>query len=147
MTQAVAQQEAVPAADGQQRAAPNRSAPPPAQPADQAPYATIPVPTKAPPPVATTPANNSRKIEEVIITARRISESMHDVPVAVTVLSATDLQRETVTSAQDLQGRVATLTIQSTGPTRNIATPNIRGQGTTYASSPGADTKSPEVPL
>src|SRR3546814_8154496 len=63
MTQAVAQQEAVPAADGQQQAAPNSSAPPPAQPADQAPYATIPVPTKAPPPVATTPSNNSRKID------------------------------------------------------------------------------------
>src|SRR3546814_16928967 len=121
MTQAVAQQEAVPAADGQQRAAPNRSAPPPAQPADQAPYATIPVPTKAPPPVATTPSNNSRKIEEVIITARRISESMQDVPVAVTVLSATDLQRETVTSPQDLQGRVHSLTIQSPGQPRTSA--------------------------
>src|SRR3546814_7865024 len=80
MTQAVAQQEAVPAADGQQQAAPNSSAPPPAQPADQAPYATIPVPTKAPPPVATTPSNNSRNIEDVIITARRISESMQDLP-------------------------------------------------------------------
>src|SRR3546814_17158921 len=38
MTQAVAQQEAVPAADGQQQAAPNSRAPPPAQPADQAHY-------------------------------------------------------------------------------------------------------------
>src|SRR3546814_17811430 len=72
---------------------------------------------------------------------------MQDVPVAVTVLSATDLQREKVTSPQDLQGRVPSLTIQSTGQTRNIESPNIRGQGAQFGASPGVVIYFAEVPM
>jgi iron complex outermembrane receptor protein len=84
---------------------------------------------------------------EVVVTARRTAESMQDVPVAISAMSAADLQREAIGSTQDLQGRVPSLTISSNSQNRSTESPTIRGQGATFGSGPGVAIYYAEVPL
>ena len=79
----------------------------------------------------------SKGLEEVLVTARRTAENMQDVPVAITAFSAADLRRANINSPTDLQGRVPSLVIASTGQARNNESPAIRGQGGQFGSSPG----------
>ena len=76
-------------------------------------------------------------IEEVVVTARRKEELLQDVPVAITAMSADDIQRENIGTMQDFQGKVPSLTINSNSQMRNTETPTIRGQGATYSAGPG----------
>lgn len=92
-------------------------------------------------------SNSSNVLEEVIVTARRTEESLQDVPVSVTALSNDDLKRESIGSAQDLQGKVPSLVIGSVGIMRNTQSPTIRGMGANFTGSPGVIMYFAEVPL
>ena len=76
-------------------------------------------------------------LEEVVVTARRTEEFVQDVPIAISALSAEDLQREQIATVQDLQGRIPSMTIGTNSQMRNTETPTIRGQGATFGASPG----------
>lgn len=76
-------------------------------------------------------------LEEVVVTARRTEEFVQDVPIAISALSADDLQREQIATVQDLQGRIPSMTIGTNSQMRNTETPTIRGQGATFGASPG----------
>jgi iron complex outermembrane receptor protein len=115
---------------------------------DDALYAVIPLTEETPPDTApTTTATARRTIEEIVVTARRAEENIQDVPVAISAMSADDLRREQINSAQDLQGRVPSLVVNSNSQMRNTETPTIRGQGATFGSSPGVVIYMGEVPL
>ena len=86
-------------------------------------------------------------LEEVVVTARRTQENLQEVPLSITALSADDLQRESINSAQDLMGKVASLVIGPNNAMRNSESPNIRGQGATFGSNPGVVMYWAEVPL
>jgi len=86
-------------------------------------------------------------IEEVVVTARRTQENIQEVPLSITAMSADDLQRESITSAQDLMGKVASLVIGPNSAMRNSESPNIRGQGATFSANPGVVMYWSEVPL
>ena len=88
-----------------------------------------------------------RLLEEVIVTARRQSENLQTVPVAVTVFSAEALQRNQINNLQDLRGRVPSLTIGGSGQQRHSESPTVRGQGGTFGASPGVVLYYGEVPL
>ncbi|MFT4998255.1 MAG: iron complex outermembrane receptor protein [Flavobacteriales bacterium] len=72
-----------------------------------------------------TAAERSLALEEVIVTARKRAESLQDVPLAVTAISA-QLQRSTIQSIQDLQGYVPNVTIDEIAG-NNGAAISIRG--------------------
>lgn len=102
--------------------------------------------TTLPAPESRTRANKGT-IDEVVVTARRTEESMQDVPVAISALSANDLQRESVSSMQNLQGKVPSLVISTNSQMRNTETPSIRGQGAQFGAAPGVIIYFGEVPL
>jgi len=100
----------------------------------------VPVPTGAPPP-------HQRVLEEIVVTARRTEENLQSVPVAVTALSAKDLERERISNAQDLQGRVPSMTLTSNGQNRSTEAPSVRGQGAAFGASPSVVLYYAEVPF
>jgi len=57
-------------------------------------------------------------IEEITVTARRVKESMQDVPVAITAFSADTLQQEHISSNEDLLGKVPSLVVGPDGQQR-----------------------------
>ena len=94
------------------------------------------------------PSPNTRgMMDEVVVTARRVAESMQDVPVAISAMSSDDLRREAINSPQDLQGRVPSLIVGANTQMRNNETPQIRGQGTNFGAAPGVIIYMAEVPL
>lgn len=86
-------------------------------------------------------------IEEIVVTARRTAENIQEVPLSITALSPDDLARESVSTAQDLMGKVASMTVGANGAMRNSEAANIRGQGATFGASPGVAMYWAEVPL
>jgi iron complex outermembrane recepter protein len=79
----------------------------------------------------------SNALEEVVVTARRTSENLQDVPIAISALSADDIKRDQINSPQDLQGRVPSLVVGTNSQMRNTESPTIRGQGAQFGASPG----------
>lgn len=67
--------------------------------------------------------------EEIVVTARKRSESVVDVPAAVTALSQDDLQRVAANALEDITGRVPNLTIFAGSAQSNAASIFIRGIG------------------
>lgn len=100
---------------------------------------TIPVPLQkqAPSTQAKLGPKQSNGIEEIIVSARRISENMQDVPVAISALSGEDMRRDQINSATALQGRVPSLVIGTNSQMRNTETLTIRGQGAQFGTAPG----------
>lgn len=86
-------------------------------------------------------------LEEVVVTARRKEEMLQDVPLSISAFSADDLSRESINSAQDLMGKVASMMISTGATMRNAEVPNIRGQGATFGASSGVVMYWAEVPL
>ena len=80
----------------------------------------------------------SPALEGIIVTARRREESINTVPVAITALSAADLRSKDIETAADLQNYIPSLSVSSSGPTRDDYTFAIRGMGPTGGSGPGA---------
>lgn len=79
-------------------------------------------------PATDTAESQGKGLEDIVVTARRISENLQKVPVAVTVLGEQALQDAKVLSIRDLQGNAPSLYITTGvgGPSAaNIA---IRGQ-------------------
>lgn len=77
---------------------------------------------------------------QIVVTARRISESLQDVPIAVTALSQDDLERIQVSNITDLSGLAPNLQVFATAGTNNATTAYIRGIGQDnqlYAFEPG----------
>jgi len=113
-------------------------------------YGTVPVPERpqaAEPQPEPAPAQRRSAIEEVIVTARRTEESQQDVPIAISAMSADDLQREAISSATDLNGRVPSLVIHTNSQMRNTETPTVRGQGAQFGASAGVIIYFAEAPL
>jgi iron complex outermembrane receptor protein len=81
---------------------------------------------------ATTPesqpkADPADTLEEVVVTAQRRSESLQDVPIAITATSAETLERSGVTNAQEIEIVTPGLSFATVG---SYAQPRIRGVGT-----------------
>lgn len=72
----------------------------------------------------------SRQIEEVIVTAQRRSESMQDVPVAVTAASSEDMALAQVDSIGNIQAISPSIKFDVTNSAANSANIFIRGIGT-----------------
>ncbi len=86
------------------------TAAPPAQPADEQPATSI---------------------DDIIVTAQRRSESIQDVPIAITVVSADQLDRQQVTELRDLSRTAAGLEFGAAGGANPGGGASIRGLGTT----------------
>ncbi|MEQ8860417.1 MAG: TonB-dependent receptor [Pseudomonadales bacterium] len=72
---------------------------------------------------------NAGYLEEVIVTARKRSESSQDIPVAVSVFSADELNRRKVLTVEDLEGIVPNLLIDPVDFQSGGAAVYIRGLG------------------
>lgn len=73
--------------------------------------------------------NNSRMLEEIVVTAQKREQNLQDVPVAVSVLSADDLVNLDVKSFEDV-GRVTPSLSIETGEAPSGNTIRMRGIGT-----------------
>ena len=73
-------------------------------------------------------------IEEIIVSARRSSESLQEVPVTVTAIGGDTIDRYQIDQVADLQSRVPALTIQVGGSGAGAAV-NLRGIGSSAISS------------
>ena len=78
------------------------------------------VPARAPSPSAT-----ETPLQEVIVTARKQTERLQDVPMSVAAVSAQDIQKTGAISLSDLGHEVAGLTVVSAAPGQNVIT--LRG--------------------
>ncbi len=108
--------------------------------------ATLMIPAAAKAQDAAPAAEQAGKFGDIIVTARRKEERNQDVPVAITAFSNDMLQEQRITTNQDLQGRVPSLTVGSAGQSRATETFTVRGQGATYNAAPGVVTYLSEVP-
>jgi len=90
---------------------------------------------------------SSVALDEVVVTARRVKESMQKVPIAITAFSEASLQQEHVTSNQDLLGKVPSLIVGSSGQARSSETFTLRGQGAAFLSGQGVVEYMAEAPL
>lgn len=69
-------------------------------------------------------------VEDIVVTARRRSESIQNVPLSVTGISADILARQNITSVERLDGLAPSLSIRAApGPTTSGIVINIRGIG------------------
>src|SRR6202789_1870046 len=85
----------------------------------------------------TTQPPSAGQLEEVTVTARRVSENVQDVPISVVELNSTQLNYQGVTTANDLARVAPGLSIMNTAADTNTVTYSIRGQGSTFGSGPG----------
>lgn len=67
------------------------------------------------------------RLEEVIVTAERRAESLQDVPVSVSALSAEGLENRAVSEAEDLQRYVPSLKMTNNITTPTNLSPSMRG--------------------
>ncbi|MDB6089526.1 MAG: outer rane receptor protein [Gammaproteobacteria bacterium] len=74
-------------------------------------------------------ADAPQKVEEIVVTAQKRTESLSQVPAAVTVVSGADLQAAGIGNAESLQEMVPTLTFKK-GTSNLNSTLSIRGIGT-----------------
>jgi iron complex outermembrane receptor protein len=69
---------------------------------------------------------NGEGLEEIVVTARRRSELLQDVPQTVTAVTSAELQKLNLQNLQDLSGVVPSLQI-ATSPNRSLDTDTFRG--------------------
>src|SRR5271165_7135222 len=74
-------------------------------------------------------AADTGNIQEVVVTARRFSEDVQNVPIAVTALSAAALQTQAVTNLDDLNSFVPNMKIAADRATTSTINVYIRGVG------------------
>lgn len=67
-------------------------------------------------------------IEEVMVTARRREESAQDVPIAMTVMSSDDLEKQNIVELESLATKVPAVSISNTGTSSNAPIVAVRGQ-------------------
>ncbi len=84
--------------------------------------------------VAAAQAPTNRGLEEVVVTARKISESIQDVPVAIQAFTGTSLAERGLTDIAEIGNSVSNMEFDSLSPisgSSNTPNINIRGIGTT----------------
>jgi len=93
-------------------------------------------------------ADESAAGADIVVTARRVSESASKVPVAITAFSAAQIQAKNIQNVADLTKLTPGLNITGGGSRTNVFI-TIRGQsrGTTGNVSPGVITYFNEVPM
>ncbi|MEH6743070.1 TonB-dependent receptor [Hyphomonas sp.] len=79
-------------------------------------------------PSAATEEDSSRKLGTVTVTARRVDESVQDVPLAITVIDETVLADSAISNIRDLQGFAPSLYLASGPGGPSAANVGIRGQ-------------------
>jgi iron complex outermembrane receptor protein len=79
--------------------------------------------------VASPGASDESVATEIIVTAQRREERLQDVPLAVTALTAEELQNSRIENVQDLEERVSSLTFTQSTNEQNSSL-RIRGVGT-----------------
>ncbi len=85
---------------------------------------------------------------EIIVTAQRREEKAQDVPIMITAVSAEGLRERAVTDLQGMQNQVPSLIVAPNGQSsRDVMSPSIRGQGTSFQGSPGVVVYMNEIPL
>ena len=70
--------------------------------------------------------SGARALQEVVVTAEKREERLHDVPMGVTALTQDELQRQQLTSLSDLASRVPGLSLTNSQP--GITRLTLRGQ-------------------
>jgi iron complex outermembrane recepter protein len=87
-------------------------------------------------------------IETVVVTARRRSEDLQKIPVAVTAISGEDLRRTETKSAMDLQDLAPSLSVAANLGSRDLDVFTIRGQTQPFGGAdPGVQAYFAEVPF
>jgi len=85
------------------------------------------------------------ELEELVVSARRVEESARTVPININVIAGADLDRVQIRIADDLEGRIPTLRLES-DPNRG-ANFQLRGVGRTFQGDPGVVVYVAEVPF
>lgn len=88
--------------------------------------ATSAMAQEAPPPAQT--ATPGRGLEEIIVTARRVEENQQRVPVAVTTLTPSAIERRNINAVNDIQFNVPNLQIKPSNIQPSRPEFIIRGQ-------------------
>jgi iron complex outermembrane recepter protein len=78
-------------------------------------------------PAAVHAQNTALQLEEIIVTARKREESIQEVPVAVTALSAAELQRSSIRDLRDITAFVPNLLVDKVSALQGGAAIAIRG--------------------
>ena len=78
---------------------------------------------------ASATSNDRGALEEVVVTARRRSENLQDVPLAVTAISSEMLTQQNVTNLEDLNGYAPNIKINAGRATNSTINAYIRGVG------------------
>jgi iron complex outermembrane recepter protein len=92
-------------------------------------------------------ADTTPVLEEVLVTARKRTENIQEVPIAITALSAEDLRINGITTPDALQFHTPGLQIRNQSIQRASISYFIRGQGQTFGSSPSVVTYFADAPL
>jgi len=95
---------------------------------------------------ATPAAESASELDAVVITARRKSETLQDVPLAVTAFSAEELATKHITTRTDLANFTPSLITITGGYPSEFAYFALRGQGPSFSSTPGVVPYFAEVP-
>lgn len=74
-------------------------------------------------------AGEQAKLEEIVVTARRRSESLQDVPIAVTAITGDQLSLRGAADISELTQSVPSLTVEASRATNSTLTAFIRGVG------------------
>ncbi len=93
---------------------------------------------------ASTPADEG--LNDIVVTARRRSERLQDVPIAVTAFTPEDLERKAITDRTSLADNTPSLFTINGGYPREFAFFALRGQGPAFGSVPGVVNYFAEVP-
>jgi iron complex outermembrane receptor protein len=72
---------------------------------------------------------HAKKLDQITVTARKREETLQDVPIAVTALTAQSLYNQNVQDLGDLQGKVPDLQIYAARGSNTTLTAYIRGMG------------------
>jgi iron complex outermembrane receptor protein len=91
--------------------------------------------------------NDTGRLEEIIVTARKREENLQSVPIAITALTADDIRAENIISPMDLKNHTPGLEMRTSGLQRADVQYFIRGQGETFASSAAVVTYFSEAPV
>ena len=75
---------------------------------------------------AVAPAPAAAALQEVVVTAQKRAEKLHDVPMGVTAVTSEELDKQQLVSLEDLQSKVPGLSLTQTAP--GITRLTLRGQ-------------------
>jgi iron complex outermembrane recepter protein len=75
---------------------------------------------------ASTTQSSASNLQEVVVTAQKREERLHDVPMGVTAITSEELQRQQLVSLEDLQAKVPGLSLTNVQP--GITRLTLRGQ-------------------